>query len=729
MRSKFPTYIQPNSKDCGPACLQIILNYYGHQMSFPNIRDLCETTREGTSLFNLSEAAEQLGFKTICARISFEQLKNANLPCIVHWKDHHFVVVYKIRREKVYVSDPAFGLLKYDIQDFLNGWIGHSKIPSSPGIVLLLEETPNLKNLVWNEKPKNSIRFIYQYLFKYKNLLAQLVLGLLVGSILQLIFPFLTQSIVDIGIQNRDVNFIYLILGAQLMLFIGRTSVDIFRGWILLHLSTRVNISLVSDFFLKLMSLPIAYFDTKMTGDIMQRINDHRRIERLLTGSSLSILFSLFNLIIFGFVLFYYSPQIFGVYIFGSLIYVVWIIYFLKRRKELDYKRFQELSRERSTVIELINGMQEIKLHNAERFKRWNWEFIQIKLFKVSMKNLRLEQTQGVGSSVINELKNIIITFLSAVLVIEGKITLGMMLSIQYIIGQLNAPIGQLVSFIRTYQDAKISIERLAEVHEREDEESNRKLLHKSIRPNQDIVFENVSFNYLGSEKNVLTNINLVIPANKTTAIVGSSGSGKSTLVKLMLQYYEPNNGNIRYGNHFLNQISPRKWREHCGTVMQEGFLFNDTIAANIALGAEYIDRRRLKEAAILANIDEFINSLPQGFNTLIGNEGIGISTGQKQRLFLARAAYKSPFILFFDEATSSLDARNEFIIMKNLKEFFKNKTAVIIAHRLSTVKNADQIIVLENGAILEKGTHHELVQLKGAYFNLVKNQLDLQSI
>ena len=477
------------------------------------------------------------------------------------------------------------------------------------------------------------------------------------------------------------------------------------------------------------MNLPISYFDTRMTGDIMQRINDHNRIEQLLTGSTLSTLFSLFNLFVFGAVLIYYSPSIFLIFLAGSILYILWILYFLKRRKELDYKLFSERSEEQSTVIELINGMQEIKMNNAEKQKRWKWEFIQARLFKVSIKTLALEQTQGVGSSVINELKNILITFTSAVLVIQGNITLGMMLSIQYIIGQLNSPISQMVGFIRSYQDAKISMERLGEIHNKEDEENTQKQFVKNIKPNQIIELKKIEFRYLGTDENVLKGIDLIFPPNKITAIVGASGSGKTTLMKLLLKFYEPNKGEINYGQNNLSTISHKSWRDRCGVVMQEGYIFNDTIAYNIAIGQDTIDQERLINAVKIANIYDFIQSLPLGFNTKIGNEGIGISTGQKQRIFIARAVYKNPDILFFDEATSALDAKNERIIMENLNTFFVDKTVIVIAHRLSTVRNADQIVVIDEGIIEERGTHDSLVIQKGAYYNLVKNQLALENL
>ncbi|WP_026808947.1 peptidase domain-containing ABC transporter [Arenibacter latericius] len=730
MKKTFPFYKQPDAKDCGPTCLRIIAKHHGKLISLSEIRDLSETTRAGSNLMKLSDAAEAIGFKSLGLKVDLNKLKEAPMPLIVHWNKSHFVVVYKIKGDMVHISDPSYGLISYSKEEFLPCWIGNNATEDTKeGIALLLETTPRFRKLKWEDTDKKSFKFLYQYLFKYKSLLVQLAIGLLVGSLLQLIVPFLTQSIVDVGIQNQDINFIYVILWAQLMLFMGRTSVEIFRSWILLHLSTRINISLVSDFFIKLMDLPIAYFDTRMTGDIMQRINDHSRIESLLTGSTLSTLFSLANLIVFSLVLVYYNLNIFWIFAVGSLLYVAWIVFFLKRRKELDYKRFSQLSQEQSTVIELINGMQEIKMHNAEKQKRWKWEFVQARLFRVSVESLRLEQMQSVGSSAINEGKNIFITITSALLVIDGSLTLGMMLAIQYIIGQLNGPITQLVNFIRSVQDAKISLERLGEIHDRENEETKVKLLMSSIKMDKDILVRDLKFRYRGSDEFVLKGIDIQIPANRITAIVGASGSGKTTLMKLLLKFYDPISGKILYGDDNLDALSHKAWRAKCGVVMQEGYVFNDTIAYNIAIGEDTIDQQRLLKAVKIANIYEFIQSLPLGFNTKIGNEGIGISAGQKQRIFIARAVYKNPDLLFFDEATSALDSKNERIIMDNLNTFFKNRTVVVIAHRLSTVKNADQILVIDEGQVKERGNHSTLLAEKGIYFNLVKNQLALEQI
>ncbi|WP_431166592.1 peptidase domain-containing ABC transporter [Tenacibaculum halocynthiae] len=724
---KFPNYKQTEAKDCGPTCIKIIAKHYGKTINTQQLRKLSETTREGSSLLGLSEAVESMGFKSLGIKLAFSKLREAPLPCIIHWNKNHYVVLYKIKKDTVYVSDPAHGLITFTKEEFIQHWIGNNADENTEeGIALLVEPTPRFYQEEFEEDEKFGFSFIFKYLFKYKKFIIQLIIGLLAGSLLQLILPFLTQSVVDVGIKNQDLNFVYLILFAQLFLFVGKASLEIIRSWILLHLSTRINISLISDFFIKLMKLPISYFDVRMTGDLLQRINDHKRIERILTTSSLTVLFSFFNLIIFSLVLGFYSLQIFGVFVLGSVLYFGWVLFFFKKRKELDYKRFSQVSQEQSKVIELINGMQEIKLHNAERRMRWNWEYVQARLFKVATKSLALEQTQSVGSNFINELKNMFITILSAKLVIDGQITLGMMMAISYIVGQLNGPIVQLINFMRDVQDAQISIDRLGEIHNMEDEEKpeDEKVTH--IPEKEPIKLNNISFRYTGGLEPVLKDLSLEIPANKTTAIVGVSGSGKTTLMKLLLGFYQVDTGDISIGNFNLKNISQKEWRRNCGVVMQEGYIFNDSIAKNIAVGEDYVDKEKLAHAINVANIADYIEGLPLGYNTKIGSEGNGLSTGQKQRLLIARSVYKNPKFLFFDEATSALDANNEKVIMGKLNEFFSNKTAVVIAHRLSTVKNAHQIVVLEKGKIIEKGTHQELIALKGSYHHLVKNQLDL---
>ena len=736
--TKFPNYIQTESKDCGPTCLKIIAKFYGKILKIQDLRDYTETNRYGSNLLMLGDAAEKIGFRSISAKVDLNKLQEIPLPCILHWNKKHYVVLYNIssklsiqnKKSRIYsISDPAIGLIEYSQEEFLKFWIGNNANEmTEEGIVLLLEPTVKFHQSEFDKEEGKTLGFglLFNYLFAYKSFIIQLIIGLAAGSILQLIFPFLTQSIVDVGVNTGNVQFIYMILFAQLFLFFARTALDLIRSWIMLHLSARIKISLISDFFIKLMNLPISFFDVRLTGDIMQRINDHHRIERIMTTSSLNVLFSIINMIIMGGVLAYYNLQIFVVFFVGSFLYFLWVILFLKKREKLDYKRFSAVSQEQSKVIELINGMQEIKLHNAERQKRWGWEHLQARLFNVSMKGLVLEQTQSIGSNFINELKNIIIIFLSAKLVIDGKITLGMMLAISSIVGGLNGPVSQLIAFIRELQDAKISLARLSEIHEKEDEiQQNETQVHE-IPVDNDIVIQNLSYRYIGSDVNVLEDLNLVIPARKITAIVGTSGSGKTTLMKLLLRFYKPNSGSILIGDTDLEIINQKSWRTHLGSVMQEGFIFNDTIANNIAIGVENVDKKRLIYAADVANIIDYISGLPLGYNTKIGTEGVGMSTGQKQRLLIARAVYKNPEMLFFDEATSALDANNEKEIMRKLDIFFKNKTVVVIAHRLSTVVNADQIVVIEKGKIIEIGNHEDLVKLKGSYYELVKNQLEL---
>ena len=723
----FPHYAQLDAMDCGPTCLRIIARHYGKVYSRSRIRERSFLSREGVSLLGISTAAEDIGLKTLAAKMPFDKLKEeAPTPFIAHWRQRHFIVVYKFSKNKVFVSDPAFGLVTYSKEEFLDGWISDRTNGENTGAVLFLEPTPQFYSDKDEEVEKKSLGFLIRYLRPYKKFFLQLFLGMFAGSLLQLCFPFLTQSIVDVGIKNQDFGFITLILTAQLMLFLSQTSLSFIRGWILLHIGTRLNISIISDFLIKLMKLPIAYFDAKMIGDIMQRIGDHRRIEVFLTSSSLNIIFSIVNLIIFGLVLAYYSMQIFLAFLIGSTIYVSWIFLFLKKRRMLDHKQFDQLSANQSNLIQLISGMQEIKLHNSEKQKRWDWERIQARLFKTKIKGLALNQYQEAGSSFINGLKNILITFLAASSVINGEITLGMMLAIQYIIGQLDAPIQSMVGFVHTAQDAKISLERLGEIHGMDDEVSADSQ-NVSLPSDRSLKLDKVNFAYEGPHSaQVLKNVSLDIPEGKVTAIVGTSGSGKTTLLKLLLRFYEPDTGEIKLGGNSLKNYDHRIWRDKCGAVLQDGFIFSDTIARNIAVKDEYVDKEKLLYAVQIANIQGFIDSLPLGYNTRIGSDGHGLSQGQRQRILIARAVYKNPDYIFFDEATNALDANNEKAIMENLDRFFEGRTVVVVAHRLSTVKNADQIIVLEQGQIKEIGTHASLTQSKGDYFELVRNQLEL---
>jgi ATP-binding cassette subfamily B protein len=730
--NSFPYYNQPDAKDCGPTCLRMIAKYYGKNYSLQYLRENSFITREGVSLLGISDAAENIGFKTMGVRISFEQLEtDASLPCIVHWKQNHFVVVYDILEKKgktwILVADPARDLIKYTREEFCSGWLSTKNSGEDMGVALLLEPTPAFYEMKGEKSDRTKINFLFKYLKPHKRYIIQLFLGMLLGSLLQLIFPFLTQAVVDVGIGNQNLGFITLVLIAQLVLFASRMSVDFIRSWILLHVSTRIDISLISDFLIKLMRLPISFFDTKMLGDIMQRIGDHTRIQNFLTGSSLSTLFSMVNLIVFGVVLAYYNLKILAIFLFGNILYVLWIVLFLRKRRELDFKRFALASDNQSNLIQLITGMQEIKLNNCEKQKRWKWERIQAKLFKVSIKGLALGQYQQLGSLFLSQTTNILISFIAAREVVEGNITLGIMTAVTYIVGQISAPIDQIINFVQSLQDAKISLERLGEIHNKEDEEPENTQRATILPDNKDITIDNITFRYEGPHSPaVLENISMTIPEGKITAIVGTSGSGKTTLIKLLLGFYKPEKGEIRVGTSLLSNINGSFWRSKCGVVMQEGFIFSDTIAENIAPGDENIDTQKMTHAAKVANIHSFIENIPLGYNTKIGQEGSGISQGQRQRILIARSVYKNPEFIFFDEATNSLDANNEKIIMDNLNEFFKGKTVVVVAHRLSTVKNADQIIVLEKGKITEQGNHDSLTQLKGAYYELVKNQLEL---
>ena len=726
----FPSFLQHDAMDCGPTCLRMIAKSYGKNFSIDELRTRSYITREGVSLLGISDAAESVGFRTMGVRISFDQLKKqAQLPCIVHWDQDHFVVVYKIKKGKIYVADPAFGKLTYTENEFKQHWLATVSKGEEKGICLLLEPTPEFFKEEDEKVNRTGFRFLTSYLKPYRKLLIQLLLGFLMGSVIQLILPFLTQSVVDVGINNQDIPFIYLVLIAQLFLFISRMSVEFLRSWILLHISTRINISIISDFLSKLMKLPLGFFDTKMVGDIMQRIEDHQRVERFLTAQSISILFSVFSLVIFAIVLLIYSLKIFLIFLLGSILYFAWVYLFMHKRRQLDYKKFAQLSDNQSKLIQLIQGMQEIKLNNYETEKRWEWERIQARLFRVNVKGLSLEQYQDAGSVFINETKNILITIVAATSVIGGSITLGMMLAIMYIIGQLNTPLKQLIRFMHSAQDAKISLERLSEIHEKEDEEIPGVPKSTILPENKTISITNVSFRYDGPRSpQVLKNIDLEIFDKKTTAIVGTSGSGKTTLLKLLLGFYLPDDGEIKIGGTRLQNYSQKLWRQKCGVVLQDGYIFSDTIARNIAVSNEGIDKERLLHAVHLSNIQDYVENLPLGYNTKIGQEGVGLSQGQKQRILIARAIYKNPEYLFFDEATNALDAKNEKTIMENLASFSKGKTVIVVAHRLSTVKNADQIIVLEKGEIVEKGKHDELIKLKGNYYNLVKDQLELGS-
>jgi len=724
----FPFYKQHDTADCGATCLRMVARHYGRHYTLDYLRDISYLDREGVSLMGISDAAERIGLRSLGVKTGFSRLKeDIPLPCIAHWRQNHFLVVYRVSGGKVYVADPAVGKLRLTEQEFLEGWISDVVNTEPQGILLLLETTPQFFQREGEKQVKRGFRTLWTYLMQHRRLMGQLVFGLLMGSMIQLIFPFLMQALVDKGVQLSDLDFVYLILAAQGMLFFSQVLVEFLRGWILLHIGTRINISLVSDFLIKLMRLPMSFFDAKMTGDLLQRIYDNERVERFLTSSSLVTLFSIVSLVVFGLVLLFYNSLIFFIFFVAAILYFGWVGLFLRRRRQLDNRRFEHMAENQSTLFQLVNGMQEIKLHNAERQKRWVWERIQARLFRVNVQFLATDQIQRAGAAFINEGKNILISVIAARAVIQGDMTLGMMLAVQYIIGHMNAPLESLVQFILAAQEASLSLERMNEIHEKPDEDPIDFAKVNALPANGDLTLENVSFRYGGPyDPWVLRNLHVRFPEGKTTAIVGTSGSGKTTLLKLLLHFYPPTEGVIRIGDISLANFSHQRWRSYCGVVMQDGFLFSDTIARNIALGEENIDRRRLLYAAKVANIQGFVESLPLGYNTKIGQDGVGISQGQQQRLLIARAVYKNPNYLFFDEATNALDAYNERVIMHNLEHVFRNKTVVIVAHRLSTVRNADNIIVLEKGELVEQGTHEALTRARGPYYQLVKNQLEL---
>lgn len=737
----FKFTMQHDIMDCAPTCLKMVAGYYGKEYSLEYLRELCYLGKDGVSLLSVNEAAEKIGFRTVMVKLTYEKLvKDCPLPCILHWNQDHFVVLVDVKKKGNFITrffskagdelvmqiaDPAHGMITLDKTSFTKAWISRA---NERGAALLLEPSPDFFVKEAIRDVSQGYGFLFKYLKPYRKYIAQLIIGMIVASFISLIFPFATQLLIDQGVSQKNLNVVYVILLAQLFLFLGSMAIELVRGWLLLHVNTRISLNIISDFLIKLLKLPIKYFDSKAVGDISQRINDHHRIENFLTGSVLNSLFSVINIIVFSSILAYYDWKILVLFIVLSAAGVAWILLFQHRRRQLDYKRFARNRENQDKLFEMINGMQEIKLYGSETTKRWEWEQLQVKSFKVNIKSLALEQYQHSGMLFFMHLKNILITFIAAAEAIKGSMTLGQLLSISYIIGQTNSPIEQLVNLIKAAQDARISMNRLQEIHNKDDEE--KKAEEDSGKANinhNDIHINNLSFQYEGpNSPYVLKNINLVIPKGKITAIVGTSGSGKTTLMKLLMRFYNPVSGNINIGGEDLEKISPRWWRSQCGTVMQDGYIFYDTIAKNIALDGKEIDEKRIEEAIHIANLNEFVERMASGFTTKIGVSGVGISGGQRQRILIARSVYKDPKYLFFDEATSSLDANNEKIIMTNLDKFFEKKTVVIIAHRLSTVKNADQIVVLEKGEVAEVGNHETLTKLRGKYFELVKNQLEL---
>lgn len=730
--NNFKVERQHDCMQCGIACLQMICNYYGKEYSLDSLSKICFATTEGVSMLGISETATSLGFHVVNVKCTVKTLTEVSLPSILHWNQNHFVVLYRIKNEKkFYIADPGKGLVTYSLEEFKKHWISTNSNGQDKGIAMFLETTPTFFTHQMEDKKKisgkRSFHFLFGYVKKYRKYFGQVILGLIVGSLSQLVLPFLTQSIVDVGIKNQDIGFVWLILLGQLMLTISRTAIDFIRRWLLLHISLRINISLVSDFFIKLLKLPMSFFDTKLMGDLMQRMNDHSRVNNFLTQQTLNITFAMLTFVVFSVVLFFYNKLVFAIFLLGSILYGAWMTLFLKRRKLLDYELFEQQAINNNKTYEFITTIQESKLQDCEQRRRWEWEDTQADLFGVQMKSLKLQQTQEAGSIFINEVKNIIITVVAATAVIHGQMTLGMMLAVQYIIGQLNSPVEQLMNFFYSLQDVKISLERINEIHQMDDENGKEGLLTSIEDKNEGIDIKNIMFKYdPHALRKTIDDVSIHVPQGKVTAIVGASGSGKTTLIRLMLGYYPVLEGTINIGNTDINKLNKKWWRRQCGVVMQDGVIFSESIARNIAVDDGDIDKERLLKAAEIACIKDYVMALPLKFNTKIGRDGVGLSQGQKQRILIARAAYKNPDYIFLDEATNSLDANNERSIVENLDKFYKGKTVVIVAHRLSTVKNADQIVVIDQGKVVEIGNHESLTTKRGAYYNLVKNQLEL---
>lgn len=722
----FPLFKQLDQKDCGPTCLRMVAKYHGKHFSLEKLRDKCYVNKYGSSLLGLSDGADEIGLRSKGVKLSVDQLyKDAPLPCILHWNENHFVVAYRRKGEKLLLADPSKGKITVNLDSIQKHWCS-GIANETKGIALLLEPTPQFF-AEEEDRKQHGFSFLFKYLIPYRQEISQTILTLVISTIIQLIFPFLTQSIIDFGINNQNLNFVQLIIISQLLLTLISTAIGFIQSWISLHVGAKLSISMISDFLIKLLGLPISFFNTRSIGDILQRMNDNSRVLSFITGSPLTILFSVINLVIYGAIMLFYSKTILLVFLIGNTLYTLWVIAFLKKRRQLDYEGFEKSSKARSNQIALIDNIQDIKLNNIEKEKRWEWENIQASIYKWRIKGLKIGQLQSLGALLINQSKNITMSYLAAMFVIQGEMTLGMMVAIQYMIGQLQQPFSTFVGLIQSIQDVRISLERLDEVTDKEGEEDPKKLYADKMPENGSLKLQNVTFRYEGKSSDpIIHNISFAIPQGKTTAIVGVSGSGKTTLVKLLLKLYQPESGHIKVGNIELDHIKARDWRNVCGSVMQDGAIFNDTVIRNLAVNDPFPNFQELRKCCEQANIQEFVENLPLGYQTKIGKEFLPLSQGQKQRILIARMLYKKPDYCFLDEATSSLDTKNESSIMANIKKEMHGKTLLIVAHRLSTVLNADQIIVLDKGKIAEKGTHEELVEIKGLYYSLVKNQIDI---
>lgn len=725
---KFPFVRQRDTMQCGAACLAMICRYFGKKVSITDIEAFCHITSEGVSLKGIRDAASALGLNTLPLKITLDEVSKGPFPSILHWNQNHFVVLYGYdeKKERYFIADPGKGKYSVTSSDMTDRWASISGNKHKRGIALFFKPAQGFDDFKPEHGEKRSFKFLSGYLSEYRRYFFQIILGLLLGCILQLILPFLTQWIVDLGIRHNDVALIWLILLGELMIVLGRTATDFIRRWLLLHISMRINISLVSDFFIKLLKLPMSFFETKLMGDLLKRIDDHSRVQTFMTGQVLGIMFTIVSFIVFGIVLLIYNKIIFAIFLICSAVYTLWMIRFLKQRKKLDYEMFEQQAINQNRTYQFVTTMQEIKLQDCERRRRWEWEDTQADLFCVQMKTMKLQQIEEAGSVLINEIKNILITVFAATAVIEGELTLGAMLAIQYIVGQLSSPVIQLMQFVYSVQDVSISLERINEIHEVKCEWENGRNIRGFLKE-KSIEIKRISFKYAPHAiKNTLEDVSFTIPAGKVTAIVGASGSGKSTLVKLMLGYYPVSSGDILIGGIDIRDYDIKWWRRHCGVVMQDGVIFSESIARNIAVDDSEIDVMRLENAATIACIHDYVMSLPLGYDTKVGRDGKGLSQGQKQRILIARAVYRNPDFIFLDEATNSLDAKNERVIVENLEKFYRGRTVVVVAHRLSTVKNADRIIVMNEGTVVETGTHSELIECRGIYFNLVKDQLEL---
>jgi ATP-binding cassette subfamily B protein len=729
LQKVFPFEHQLDAMDCGPACLKIVAKYYGKYYSLQHLRDLCGLTRAGVSFLDLSYGAEKIGLHTLAVNANIKTLhEKVPFPCIIHWKNSHFIVVYKTTKTRVYVSDPAQGLLSYTREEFKEGWYKKSE---ENGAILAIEPMADFLQRDLEERTERVKTFenIISYFVPYKKHFVTIIFVMLIATVLQGLLPFISKAVIDVGIYTRDVDFINIVLIGNIVIIISVTLSSAVRDWLLLHITARVNISLISDYLIKLMQLPVTFFENKMIGDILQRAQDHERIRNFIMNNSLNLIFSSLTFLTFSIILLVYDSVIFYIFIAGSFLYVLWVLAFLKVRTKLDWQYFTLISQNQSYWVETVSAIHDIKINNYEKYKRWKWENIQAKLYKVNLKVLNITNVQNLGAQFIQNIKNLAIVFFCAKAVINGQITFGVMISVQFIVGMLNAPLTQFIGFIISAQYAKISFLRINEIHQLKDEEENVVANTMQIPQNKNLVISNLSFQYTPKGPFVLKQIHLIIPEGKITAIVGGSGSGKSTLLKLLLRLYQPSYGDILIGGMNIGNISLRDWRDHCGVVLQEGKIFNDTILNNIVLGDENINYRRLKEAVRIAHIAGEIERMPQGYQTKMGEVGRGLSGGQKQRLLIARALYKSPEYLFLDEATNALDAINEHKIVTALNQAFEKRTVVVIAHRLSTIMTADQIVVLHNGFITEQGNHEQLMEKKGNYFNLFNKQVGVWPI